>query len=204
MVAKSEETIDHSKLRPAFFKAPRRPEVVDLPEASYLVIDGVGSPDGAGFQDAIAALYGVAYTLKMTFKKRAKDFKVPTFGGSWWVFSPAGELPREQWRWQLQMMLPDFVTEEDVAKAKKDVATKKRQAEPPVRFERFAQGLCVQALHVGPYDTEQLTIDQMQALMAERHLRQRGAHHEVYLGDPRRAKPENLKTILRHPVEAVA
>jgi hypothetical protein len=195
------ESLDLTRQAPEFYRAPRKPAVVDLPEASFLVIDGEGSPDGPEFQAAIQALYGIAYGVKMDLKKRGLNFKVPTFGGSWWIGEPGRELPREQWKWQLSMMMPDFVTEGDVTIARLMFASKHGVPEPAIHLRDLTFGLCVQAMHVGPYATEPETVAAMEALMVERHLRRRGPHHEVYLGDPRRTKPERLKTLLRIPVE---
>ncbi len=203
MVATNSDKTDLMRLRPVFYRAPRKPEVVDLPEASYLVVDGAGSPDGPHFRDAIGALYSVAYTVKMTLKKAGKDYKVATFGGSWCIGEPGAELPRDQWRWQLTMMVPDYVTAEHVAAAHQALIARGKQPAAPVRLERITQGLSVQAMHIGPYDTEPETIAKMEALMAEQHLRRRGAHHEVYLSDPQRTHPEKLKTLLRLPVEEI-
>ncbi|MGE0057259.1 MAG: GyrI-like domain-containing protein [Dehalococcoidia bacterium] len=203
MVTISSDKTDLMRSLPSFFRAPRKPEVVDLPEASYLVVDGTGSPDAPLFQEAIGSLFSVAYTVKITLKKAGKDFKVATFGGSWWIGEPEAPLPRDQWRWQLTMMVPDYVSREDVQGAIEALTARGKQPAVPVRLERIAQGLSVQAMHIGPYDTEPVTIAKMEALMAERHLRRRGAHHEVYLSDPQRSKPENLKTLLRLPVEEI-
>jgi hypothetical protein len=188
--------------KPDFYRAPRKPAIVDLPDASFLVIDGEGAPDGPVFQAAIQALYGIAYGVKMDLKKRGMNFKVPPFGGSWWIGDPGQELPREQWKWQLSMMMPDYVTEGDVTIARLMLAARRGIPEPAVHLKKLTFGLCVQAMHFGPYDTEMETIDAMEKLMQEHHLRRRGPHHEVYLGDPRRTKPERLKTLLRIPVEA--
>jgi hypothetical protein len=195
------EAADLARSKPDFFRAPRKPVLVDLPEASFLVIDGEGSPEGPAFQAAIQALYGIAYGIKMDLKARGKNFKVPTFGGSWWIGEPGAELPKEQWKWQLSMITPDFVTEEDVIVARSTYAAKHRLAEPAIRLQRLTFGLCVQAMHVGSYATEPETIAAMEALMSAEHLTRRGPHHEVYLGDPRRTKPERLRTLLRIPVE---
>jgi hypothetical protein len=195
------EVVDLVRKEPDFYRSAQKPALVDLPEAPFLVIDGEGSPDGPKFQSAIQALYGIAYGVKMNLKQGGKNFKVPTFGGSWWIGEPGQELPREQWKWQLSMMMPDFVTEGDVTIARLKFASKHGAPEPGVYLRRLRFGLCVQAMHVGPYTTEPETIAAMEAMMTERHLRRRGPHHEVYLGDPRRTKPERLKTLLRLPVE---
>ena len=127
--------------------------------------------------------------------------KVPTFEASWRITSDTGELPRDEWTWQLRMMLPDFVDEEAVEKAKREVARRKPDLDTSgLRFERGAQGLCVQIMHLGPYDTEDVSIFKMLDYMGSEHLQTFGPHHEVYLNDPNRCKPESIKTILRQRV----
>jgi len=195
------QKVDLYRERSAFFRAPRLPELVELPEAAFLVVSGEGSPESQAFQDAIGALYSVAYTLKMSGKSEGHDFKVPTFEGLWWMLSDGAELPRERWHWQLLMMVPDFVSEASVEAAKEQLKARKKELKARLRFDRIRQGLCVQMLHVGPYETEPGSIEKMTAFIDELGLKQRGPHHEVYLGDPRRSKPEALKTILRQPVE---
>jgi hypothetical protein len=193
--------LDLYKERPTFFKAARMPELVDLPDAAYLVVDGQGEPGGANFQHQIGALFSVAYTIKMATKNAGQDFKVPTFEASWWTGTEQGELPPEKWRWQLLLMLPDFVDQADVERAKLAVAGKKRGMDPSVvRFQRMRQGSCVQMLHIGPYAAEEESIQKMMAFMAANGLEPDGPHHEVYLSDPNRCKPEALRTILRQHV----
>jgi hypothetical protein len=53
---------------------------------------------------------------------------------------------------------------------------------------------------VGPYSAEGPTIERLHAFIAASGCGLRGKHHEIYLGDPRRAAPEKLKTIVRQPV----
>jgi hypothetical protein len=113
---------------------------VDLPEAGFLVVDGEGSPDDQAFQDAIGALYSVAYTIKMTGKKQGRDFRVPTFEGAWWFSADGKELPREKWRWRLLMMMPDFVDESSVEAAKAELAAKKKAVKAELRLERIREG----------------------------------------------------------------
>jgi len=185
---------------PQFFKAKKQPELIDLPEAAYLVVSGSGSPDGQAFQDAISALYSVAYSVRFASKAAGRDFKVPTFGGDWYFSGPAGELSRDEFRWELLMMMPGFVREEDVEKARQ-AAARKKGALPVVRLERRTQGLCVQVMHLGPYSAEAETLEKLSEFMTAEGLVRRGPHHEVCIGNPQRAKPDSLKTILRQPVE---
>jgi hypothetical protein len=197
-----QERLDLYAERAQFFRARRIPEYIDLPEASYLIAEGQGEPGGPTFQRQVSALFSVAYTVKMAAKKASHDFKVPTFEGSWWVEGASGALPRDQWRWQLLLMLPDFVEQEDVSEAKTQLARRKAAVDTSgVRLEKLTQGPCVQILHLGPYDTEDSSIQKMLNYMVANNLEACGPHHEVYLSDPNRCKPEALRTILRQRVQ---
>ncbi len=198
-------TIDlRKKLKPLYTASARTPVILEVPAAGCLMVDGTGEPGGTVFQEAVGSLYSVAYTLKFRFKKeKSVDYPVMALEGLWHADSMDHFLSQERkdWTWTLFIVLPDVVTRKDVQSAIVDVKKKAKFPRfPAVRFERFAEGTCAQVLHVGPYSTERETIDRLHAFLAERGYRPRGSHHEIYLGDPRRAKPENLKTILRQPV----
>jgi hypothetical protein len=203
------KTIDLKKtLKPYYTASATKPAIVDVPAMSALMVDGIGDPNSPAFQEAIGSLYSVAYTLKFSFKKdKAVDYPVMALEGLWCADDPtvftSGK--RDEWKWTLLIVLPDVVTKKDVAGA---IATVKEKAKfprfPEVRFEKFAEGKAAQIMHVGPYAAEGPTIERLHAFIAEKGYRLRGAHHEIYLGDPRRAAPEKLRTILRHPVERAA
>jgi hypothetical protein len=175
------------------------------------MIEGKGAPGGEEFQAKIAALYSLAYGVKMLMKKEGKDFTVAKLEGLWWVDSdkPYTETPREEWRWKLLIRQPEFVTPEIVEKAMKEVMKKKekvrgkgeRELLKEVRFEKIREGKCIQILHVGPYSAEPETLAKMYDFMKEKGFVPSGYHHEIYLSDPRRVSEEKLKTILRQPVE---
>jgi len=179
---------------------------------AFLMIDGRGDPNASEeYQDALQALYGVAYTLKFTLKKAEPErvFKVAPLEGLWWADEEAptmAELQRDRdaWNWTMMIAVPDAVTAAAVAAAA-EAAGRRRElpAAPGIRLERFAEGLAVQIMHVGPYADEAPTIERLHAFAAEQGYELRGRHHEIYLGDPRTAKPENLKTVLRHAVTPV-
>jgi hypothetical protein len=180
--------------------------MVDLGEAAYLAVEGHGSPE-ASLAPAMSAIYTVAYGLKFRLKRFGHDFRVCPAEAQWWSVDESGHESPERppndvdWHWRLLLMVPDFVTPDDVETIKASART----THPEVRrvsLVRFTEGLAVQMLHIGPYDAEEPTIAAMLAFMAGRHLETAGRHHEVYLGDPRRAKPEKLRTLLRQPVRA--
>ena len=203
--------VDLVKERPEFFKAGRKPVVVTLPRASFLAIEGEGSPESEAFTAAFGALFGVAYTLKFAMKEEGRDFKVAPPEGLWWSDYDTSKLddpealwtvPRDEWRWKLVMMVPDFVRKGAVEAARAALFEKRGDATAKrVGLERIREGLCVQALHVGPYSDEPATIALMGEVMAEHGLVPHGLHHEIYLSDPRRTAPEKTRTILRQPVK---
>ena len=205
------DKVDLVKERPDFFKAGRKPGVVTLPRASFLAIEGRGSPESEAFAAAFGALFGVAYTLKFAMKEEGRDFKVAPPEGLWWSDYDISKLddpealwtvPRDEWRWKLVMMVPDFVKKRAVEAAKAALVERRGDAAAErVGLESMREGLCVQALHVGPYSDEPATIALMGEVMSEHNLVPHGLHHEIYLSDPRRTAPEKTRTILRQPVK---
>ena len=186
------------------YAASTTPALVTISPATYLSISGKGAPGGPAFTEAIGALYGVAFTVKMTRKFGGKrDYVVSKLEGRWPCFKE-GELPgdKEQWIWQMMIRTPDFVKEQEIRQA---VAVLEKRGKGTgadrVQLETIDEGLCVQALHVGPYEKERETMCKMGTLAESKGFKLSGVHHEIYLSDPRRVAPEKLKTILRHPVE---
>jgi hypothetical protein len=188
----------------------KKVEVVEVPELQFVMIDGqieTGAEPGtsAVFQRALEALYGASYTLKFMSKLRKDkpiDYTVMALEGLWWTESGEFSIERrDEWKWTLMMMQPDHITAEMLVDAKHQIERKRNNpAIADLRLERFREGLCLQTMHVGPYSEEPATIERLKVFARENGYQLRGNHHEIYLGDPRRAKPENLRTILRHPV----
>ena len=201
------EKVDLYKDNKKEYAATPKPALVEIGPAVYLAMSGKGAPGSAAFTDAIGALYGVAFTIKMTRKFAGKrDYAVCKLEALWPDLK-CGEAmpPKEQWAWQLMIRTPKFITQKDLSHA---VATLlKRGKRPDVRrveLQTITEGLCAQVLHVGPYDDEGRTIATMQALAESKGLHFSGTHHEIYLSDPRRVAPAKLKTILRVPVQPAA
>ncbi len=190
------------------YRGARKPELVRVPEQSFLMIDGAGAPDGAdAYRDALGALYTLAWTLRFAVKRETGiAHRVAPLEGLWWADDTAvfGTDARVTWRWTMMIAQPDEVTPGRLAAARVEGARRHpNDALATVRLERFAEGLAAQVLHVGPYDAEGPTIAGLHAFIAERGYRfdgRREKHHEIYLGDPRRAAPERLRTIIRQPV----
>ena len=201
---KPQPKLDLYKLHKTEYAATRKPALVDVQPATYLAVSGQGAPGGALFTACIGALYGMAFTIKMTRKFAGKqDYAVCKLEGQWWS-DPAADfasLPKDQWLWKLMIRTPDFIKEDDLHQAVAVLCKRgKGEGTDHVRLESLAEGPCVQMLHVGPYEKECETIALMKAFAEKQQLQFSGKHHEIYLSDPRRVPPERLKTILRQPV----
>jgi hypothetical protein len=221
------------QLKYLYAPSAKRVAVVDVPEMQFAMIDGQIEPgkmpgDSPEFADAIAALFGISYTLKFVSKKRPVDpidYTVMALEGLWTTPEGGADYASsDQWQWTLMIMQPEHITQEMFvdalehlrvkqrrdSKAKRAVGGQGRGAasiEPAMldrlRLERFAEGLSIQMMHVGPYLEEPRTLEKMAAFASVNSFAFHGRHHEIYLGDPRTAKPENLRTVLRHPVEKI-
>jgi hypothetical protein len=198
------------ELKHLYSPSAKKVEIVDVPKLKFVMIDGRIGPGeapatSAAFQEAMGALYGAAYTLKFISKLREKDpidYTVMALEGLWWGDSGGFDFGRkEPWNWTVMVVQPDHVTK---AMFEEALAQLRRKRDSPsisrLRLESFREGLSMQVMHVGPYSEEARTIERMTVFAKESGLTHRGKHHEIYMGDPRRAKPEKLKTILRQPV----
>ena len=197
------EKLDLFKLHRAEYAAPKKPVLLDVGKAHYLVADGKGAPGGEEFQLRVGALYAAAYTLKFVSKQAGRDYAVSKLEAVWWADGKKelDQVPQGRWRWQLMIRRPEFIGKKELGAAVKVIRDKgKTPGIEAVGLESLTEGRCVQMLHVGPYDREHETIAAMQALAEENGLAFHGRHHEIYLSDPRRVAPQKLKTILRRPV----
>ena len=199
------QKLDLYKLHKSEYVTPKKPVVIQTKPAHYLAIRGKGKPGGDRFTACIGALYGMAFTIKMTRKFAGKqDYAVCKLEGLWFFEGDLAKIPQDQWEWKLMIRTPDFIREPDRQQAIKKLLDKGKGREvEEVKLEKIDEGECVQMLHVGPYDREPETIALMRALAEQKGLKLTGPHHEIYLSDPRRVPAERLKTILRVPVKPV-
>jgi hypothetical protein len=206
-MAKKDLSEDLQKL---YFPSHKEPMLVDVPKMRFITVDGKGNPNTSkAYQEAIGALYSVAYTAKFTLKKSAKgkDFLVMPLESLWWVEGQKifpGE-SKDEWSWKAMIMVPSHVTEDVVKDAIEQLKKKGKDKELPglarLGLEEFEEGLSAQIMHIGPYSAERPTIEKLHKFIADNEHKLRGRHHEIYLGDPRRSKPEKLKTVVRQPCE---
>ena len=204
---------DFKKEYKEFYLPPAKPQIVTVPRANYLAVRGQGDPnepDGE-YQRSIGMLYAVAYTLKMSYKTEHRiagfyEYVVPPLEGFWWQDGVVGVnyAHKENFRWISVIRLPDFVTEEDLAWAIKEAAQKKKTDCSRVELLSYDEGLCVQCMHIGPYDNEPATVSAMHEYMERQgyalDISDARLHHEIYLSDARKVAPEKRKTVIRHPI----
>ena len=204
---------DFKKEYREFYLPKDKPSIVTVPAMNYIAVRGEGDPnaeDGA-YKQAIGLLYGIAFTIKMSRKGDHRiegyiDYVVPPLEGFWWQDGVRGidYARKEQFKWISVIRLPDFVTKEDFDWAVVETARKKKTDFSGAEFFTYNEGLCVQCMHIGTYDQEPATVEQMHRYMEEQgyalDITDQRLHHEIYLSDARKVAPEKLKTVIRHPI----
>ena len=204
---------DYKKEYKEFYLPPKTPGIVTVPAMNFLAVRGQGDPnqeDGA-YKQALGMLYAVAFTIKMSRKGQHQlegyfDYVVPPLEGLWWQENTRGvDYTRKQdFQWISMIRLPEFVTREAFDWAIREATEKKQQDFSRVEFFSWEEGLCVQCMHIGPYDAEPATVAAMneytRAQGYEADFGEGRFHHEIYLSDARRCSPERLKTVIRQPV----
>lgn len=199
------------------YQPKTKPSIIEIPAMRFLAVEGAGDPneeDGA-YKHALELLYGVAYTLKMSYKtphaiEGFYQYVVPPLEGFWWQPNVAGVdyTNKASFNWVSAIRVPDFVSEDDFAWAIETATKKKKLDFSPVQLIEVDEGLCVQCMHIGPYDSEPATVASMHEFAAaqgfEPDFSDTRRHHEIYLSDPRKANPAKMKTVVRHPIRSAA
>ena len=197
-----------------FYMPTNSPQIVTVPKANYIAVRGTGNPneEGSAYQQAISILYAVAYTIKLSHKTDYKiegffEYVVPPLEGFWWQDNVDGVdyVDKSTFHWISVIRLPDFVLKEDFDWAVETAAKKKKLDCLPAEFLTIDEGLCVQIMHLGPFDDEPVTIALMDEYLAENgyvnDITSTRLHHEIYMSDARKVAPEKWKTVIRHPIK---
>ena len=205
---------DFKKEYKEFYLPPKTPTIVEVPPMNYLAVRGKGNPndEDGEYKNSIGLLYGIAFTIKMSYKGSHKidgyfEYVVPPLEGFWWQDGVKGidYGRKEDFNFISVIRLPDFVSREDFDWAVQEATKKKKTDFSKVEFFHYEEGLCVQCMHLGSYDDEPATVEAMHQL-AEREgyqldINEKRMHHEIYLSDPRKTEPAKLKTVVRHPIK---
>ena len=207
---------DYKKEYKEFYLPPKKPGIVTIPPMNFVSVQGRGDPNepGGEYQAAMELLYGIAFTIKMSYKGSHKidgyfEYVVPPLEGLWHQEGVDGVdyAHKECFEWTSMIRLPDFVTKADFDWAVETASKKKKLDCSPAEFRTIDEGLCVQIMHIGSYDAEPASVAQMDAYLAqngyENDLTASRLHHEIYLSDPRKCAPEKLKTVIRHPIKLI-
>ena len=205
---------DYKKEYKEFYMPGSTPEIVTVPVTNYVAVRGKGDPnqEGGAYQKALGILYGVAYTIKMSYKGSHKiegffEYVVPPLEGFWWQDGVAGVdyANKDTFNWISVIRLPEFVTKEDFDWAVTEAGVKKKMDCSSAEFLTVDEGLCVQIMHIGPFDDEPATVAIMDEYLVENGYRNDMTdirlHHEIYLSDIRKVQPSKWKTIIRHPIK---
>lgn len=205
---------DFKKEYKEFYMPKNKPGIIDVPKANYIAVRGIGNPneEGGAYQQALSVLYAVAYTLKMSYKGDYKiegfyEYVVPPLEGFWWQENTDGidYSDKSAFHWISVIRIPDFVTQKDFDWAVETAAKKKKLDCSSAEFLTIEEGLCVQMMHLGPFDDEPESVALMDAYLQENgymnDMNEKRLHHEIYLSDARKVAPEKWKTVIRHPIK---
>ena len=205
---------DYKKEYKEFYMPKNKPEIAKIPPMNYVAVRGKGNPneEGGDYQQAISILYAVAYTLKMSYKTDYKiegffEYVVPPLEGFWWQDNTKGfdYSNKDAFNWISGIRLPDFISQKDFAWAVQTATQKKKMDCSPAEFLTIDEGLCVQIMHLGSFDSEPATVALMENYLTEQgfvnDLNEQRLHHEIYMSDARRVAPEKWKTVIRHPIK---
>lgn len=205
---------DYKKEYKEFYLPPQKPQLLEVPPMNYVAVRGHGDPNAQDgeYQAAIGMLYAVAFTIKMSYKGTHQipgyfEYVVPPLEGLWWQEGVHGVdyTRKADFRWISLIRLPEFVTKPVFDRAVREATEKKQRDFSQVEFFSWEEGLCVQCMHIGPYDDEPATVTAMEeyarAQGYEPDFSQGRFHHEIYLSDVRRCQSEKLKTVIRQPIK---
>ncbi|MBS5335128.1 MAG: transcriptional regulator [Clostridiales bacterium] len=205
---------DYKKEYKEFYMPGKKPSIAEIPEMNYIAVRGKGDPnqENGSYQNSLKLLYPVAFTIKMSYKGSHNiegyfEYVVPPLEGFWWQDDIFGVdySQKDKFNFISVIRLPDFVSKEDFEWAIYEASAKKGMDFSSVEFMTIEEGLCVQCMHIGPYDNEPETVDIMNKFLRkegyENDFESGRLHHEIYLSDPRRCQPQRLKTVIRHPIK---
>lgn len=207
---------DFKKEYKDLYQPKKKPQIVTVPAMNFVAVRGKGNPneEGGAYQQAIGVLYAISYTLKMSYKTDYSidgffEYVVPPLEGFWWQDGVEGVdySDKSSFNWISAIRLLEFISKADFEWAVEAAAKKKKLDCSAAEFITIDEGLCVQMMHVSPYDDEPATVAQMDEFLAQNgyvnDMSESRLHHEIYLSDVRRTAPEKLKTVIRHPIKLV-
>lgn len=219
----ADHKIDYKKEYKDLYLPKPEPAKIYVPAMNFIMIDGKGDPNSKGgeYEKTLEILYALTFTIKMSIKSGQEpkgyfEYVVPPLEGLWWMEEDdlMDFTRKDKYCFTSMIRQPEFVTKDVFSWALQEVGRKRQNLNlSKARFETFEEGLCVQILHIGPYETEAQSVAKMEAYIKEHHLKDDimavlpdgniRRHHEIYLSDPRKSLPDRRKTVIRHPVSTL-
>ncbi len=212
------EKLDYKKEYKDLYQPAAKPSIIDVPEMLFIAVDGAGDPNVCPeYKTALEIIYGLSFTIKMSKMNGTQpagyfEYVVPPLEGLWSVpgeeFDGVNIADKSKFRWTSMIRQPEFVTETVFENAKTTLQKKKPDLDlSGTRLVKITEGLCVQIMHKGSYDSEPESIGKMKQFIAETGYTEdfsaKRLHHEIYLSDPRKCAPERLRTVIRHPIQKI-
>jgi hypothetical protein len=205
---------DYKKEYKEFYMPKNKPSIIEIPKMNFIAVRGKGNPneENGEYKKSIELLYGIAYTIKMSYKGTYKiegyfEYVVPPLEGFWWLDGVKGMdyNRKDELNFISIIRIPDFVTQDDFNWAIEEATKKKKNNFSKVEFLTYEEGLCVQCMHIGSYDDEPATVKLMGNYAGENgyeiDITEKRYHHEIYISDPRKSEVSKLKTVIRHPIK---
>lgn len=205
---------DFKKEHRDLYRPKTEPSIIEVPRMRFITVEGEGDPneEGGAYKEAIGLLYGIAYTIKMSYKTEHAipgffEYVVPPLEGFWWQPGINGVDFRDKasFRWVSAIRVPEFATDDEFSWAVQEASKKKGLDYSPVKLIEIEEGLCVQCMHIGPYNDEPATVAAMHRFAESSgyvsDFSDERRHHEIYLSDPGKTAPEKMKTVVRHPIK---
>lgn len=201
------DKLDYKKEYKDLYIPKNIPSIVNVPNIGFVLVDGKGKPGSYEFQNAISLLYSITFSIKMSKMNNTQpegyfEYVVPPLEATWYTTGNDFDFfDNKNWKWTMMIRQPEFVDEKIFEKYKLILEKKKAELDiNKLRFEYLYEGLCMQIMHIGTYDSEYISIDKLNNNIQKEGYIISGKHHEIYLSDPRKTKPENLKTVIRYPI----
>lgn len=207
---------DYKKEDKEFYLPKEKPSIITIPKMNYIAVRGKGNPneEEGTYKKSIRSLYAIAFTIKMSNRGTHPiegyfEYVVPPLEGLWWQegITQIDYTQKERFEFISMIRLPEFITQKDFNWAIEEATKKKKMNFSKVEFFPYEEGCCVQCMHLGSYDKETVTINQMDTYAKEKgyelDIGTTRYHHEIYLSDPRKVKMDRLRTVIRHPIRKV-
>jgi len=209
------EVLDYKKKNKDLYLPKAEPSLINVSEMIFVAVEGKGDPNeiNGEYKNALELIYGIQYTIKMSKKGTYVpngyfDYVVPPLEGLWWTMEKEIDLKnKSKFNWISLIRLPEYVTNDVFKWACEEASKKKKINTEKAYILKLNEGLCVQCMHIGSYDSEPKTLAFIDEYIKKNNLindiNNKRRHHEIYLSDPRKADPSKMKTVLRIPVKKI-